>query len=75
MRKGLEEDAELSQGVTEAFLKIESDHLTEFAADAGLYINVPLSSRFALGTKMLIGRSVMDDVDVNGYFNGYTTII
>ena len=71
MRKGLEEDAELSQGVTEAFLKIESDHLTEFAADAGLYINVPLSSRFALGTKMLIGRSVMDDVDVNGYFNGY----
>ena len=64
-------DSELMQGVTETYLKVQSDHITEFAADAGLYFNLPLSSRFAIGTKVLAGRSVMDDVDVDGYFSGY----
>lgn len=64
-------DSELDQGVIDTYLKVQSDHITEFAADAGLYFNLPLSSRFAIGTKVLAGRSVMDDVDVDGYFIGY----
>ena len=51
-------------------LEIESDHITEFAADAGLYFSLPLSSRFAIGSKLLIGRSIMDDIDVNSKFVG-----
>lgn len=64
------ENPQLAVGVTDVKLIIESDHITEFAADAGLYINLPLTSRFAFGTKLLAGRSVMDDVDVNGHFIG-----
>ena len=71
MRDGLDNDPELRTGVEKANLTIQSDHITEFAADAGLYFNLPLSSRFALGAKVLAGRSVMDDVDVDGYFWGY----
>ncbi len=51
-------------------LEIESDHITEFAADLGLYFSLPLSSRFAIGSKLLIGRSIMDDIDVNSKFVG-----
>ena len=65
------ENPELKVGVTDLNLTVESDHITEFAADAGLYFNLPLSSRFAMGTKVLVGRSVMDDVDVDGHFAGY----
>ena len=64
-------DSELIPGVKKTYLNVESDHITEFAADAGLYFNLPLSSRFAIGTKVLAGRSVMDDVDVDGFFSGY----
>lgn len=71
MRDGLTNDPELRPGVEEANLTIQSDHITEFAADAGLYFSLPLSSRFALGAKVLAGRSVMDDVDVDGYFSGF----
>ena len=51
-------------------LEIESDHITEFAADLGLYFSLPLSSRFAIGSKLLTGRSIMDDIDVNSKFVG-----
>ena len=51
-------------------LEIESDHITEFAADAGLYFSLPLSSRLAIGSKLLIGHSIMDDIDVNAKFLG-----
>ena len=64
-------NSELMQGVIDTYLNIESDHITDFSADAGLYFNLPLSSRFAIGAKVLAGRSVMDDVDVDGYFSGY----
>ncbi len=63
--------AGLWEGVEDLKLKVQSDHITEFAADAGLYFNLPLSSRFAIGTKVLAGRSVMDDVDVDGRLIGY----
>ena len=56
--------------IHKANLVIESDHITEFAADAGLYFSLPLSSRFAIGSKLLMGRSVMDDIDVKGVLEG-----
>ena len=49
---------------------IESDHLTEFAADAGIYFNIPLSRRFSLGTKFLVGRSIMQELDLNARYAG-----
>ena len=51
-------------------ITIESDHITEFTADAGAYFNLPLSQRFALGSKLLVGRSVIQDLDVNAHFAG-----
>ena len=51
-------------------LVIESDHLTEFAADLGLYFNFPLSRRFAIGSKLLIGRSIMQEIDLNATIEG-----
>jgi len=51
-------------------LTIESDHITEFAADAGVYFSFPFSSRFAIGSKLLVGRSVMDDIDINASYSG-----
>ena len=32
---------------------VESDHLTEFSASVGLYLNLPLSNRFSLGQSSL----------------------
>lgn len=51
-------------------ITIESDHITEFAADLGLYFNFPLSNRWALGSKLLVGRSIIQDLDVNAHFAG-----
>lgn len=60
----------IQQAAQRIDLTIESDHITEFAADAGIYFNLPLSSRFALGSKLLIGQSIMDDIDVNAHYSG-----
>ena len=49
---------------------IESDHLTEFSASAGLYLNLPLGSHFALGTKALIGHSMTQELDINSKVQG-----
>ena len=49
---------------------VESDHLTEFSASVGLYLNLPLSKHFSLGTKFLIGRSLMQEMDIDGVVNG-----
>ena len=51
---------------------IESDHLTEFSANVGLYFNLPLSSRFSLGSKLLIGRSMTQELDINAHYQGDT---
>jgi len=56
----------------EVEFKIKSDHLTEFAGDLGVYFNLPLSKRFALGSKLLVGRSIMQEVDLNGVVTGGT---
>lgn len=70
MDEDLKNDPDFAQGSPDLYLNIESDHITEFAADAGLYFNIPLSSRFAIGTKLLVGRSIMDDIDINAVFSG-----
>ena len=53
-------------------LTIESDHFTEFTGMAGVYLNLPLSKRFALGTKLLIGRSAVTDILVSATMAGNT---
>jgi membrane-associated phospholipid phosphatase len=50
---------------------VQSDHLTEFTASAGLYLNLPLNKHFSLGTKFLIGRSINQDLEIDGYADGY----
>ena len=49
---------------------IQSDHLTEFALDAGMYFNIPLSKRFALGTKLLVGASTMQALELDAHVKG-----
>ena len=56
--------------IEEAEFSIKSDHLTEFAGDVGLYFSLPLSKRFALGSKLLVGRSIMQEVDLNAKVTG-----
>lgn len=64
--KGLE-DVELQEWVEGFDIIVESDHITEFAGDLGLYFNLPLSSRFAIGTKALVGRSVIQDLEIRAH--------
>ena len=52
-------------------VSIESDHITEFAADLGVYFNLPLSHRWALGSKLLVGRSIIQDLDIDGHASGH----
>ena len=49
---------------------IESDHLTDFSASVGLYLNLPLGPQFDLGTKALIGRSITQELDINSKVQG-----
>ena len=56
--------------VEDAFFTIKSDHLTEFSADLGVYFNLPLSDRFAIGSKLLVGRSIMQELDLNATVTG-----
>ena len=56
--------------VEDAYFTIKSDHLTEFAADLGLYFNLPLSHRFAIGSKLLMGRSIMQEIDLDATITG-----
>ena len=56
--------------VEDANFTIKSDHLTEFAYDLGVYFNLPLSKRLALGSKLLLGRSIMQEVDLNATVSG-----
>ena len=56
--------------IEDAYFTIKSDHLTEFSADLGLYFNLPLSNRFALGSKLLVGRSIMQELDLNATVTG-----
>ena len=50
---------------------VRSDHLTEFTGSAGIYFNIPLCSQLALGTKLLVGRSITQELDIDGYAKGH----
>jgi hypothetical protein len=56
--------------VTDSYGIVKSDHITEFTGSVGLYFSLPLSSHFALGTKALIGRSITQELDVDGHAEG-----
>jgi len=49
---------------------IVSDHITEFSGDAGFYFNIPLTNRLALGTKLLIGQSIMQAIEIDATVKG-----
>ena len=66
-----EEDlADIEATIDDIDFVIESDHLSEFAADLGAYFNLPLSDRFALGSKLLFGRSIMQELSLNAKISG-----
>lgn len=48
----------------------KSDRMTEYTGDAGLYLQLPLGSRLALGSKLLIGCNWMQDTDLNALMAG-----
>ena len=56
--------------VTDSYGVVKSDHITEFTGSVGVYFNLPLSSHFALGTKALIGRSITQELDIDGHAEG-----
>lgn len=62
--------ADLGKWISNYNVSIESDHITELAADLGVYFNLPLSHRWALGSKLLVGRSIIQDLDIDGHANG-----
>lgn len=48
----------------------KSDRMTEYTGDAGLYLQLPLASRLALGSKLLIGYNWMQDINLNSLMAG-----
>ncbi len=62
---------QLADIVTDREFTVESDHLTEFSSSIGLFFNLPLSKRFSLGSKLLIGRSMTQELDINAHFKGH----
>ena len=56
--------------VTDIYGTVKSDHIAEFTGSLGLYFNLPLSKRFSLGTKALIGRSFTQELDIEGHAEG-----
>ena len=61
---------DMQNAISDFSLTIESDHLSEFAADLGVYFSYPFSSRWAIGSKLLVGRSFMSDLDVTATIQG-----
>ena len=70
MATALPDQTVFNNMISDAQFTIESDHLTEFAADMGLYFNIPISQRISLGTKLLGGRSMMQELDLDAHFSG-----
>ena len=56
--------------VTESYGIVKSDHITEFTGSVGVYFNLPLGTHFSLGTKALIGRSITQELDIDGHAEG-----
>ena len=56
--------------VTNSYGIVKSDHITEFTGSVGVYFNLPLGKQFSLGTKALIGRSITQELDIDGHAEG-----
>ena len=56
--------------VTDSYGIVKSDHITEFTGSVGLYFTLPLGTHFSLGTKALIGRSITQELDIDGHAEG-----
>ena len=65
-------EGKLNGIISDEQITVESDHLTEFSANVGLYLNLPLSNRFSLGTKFLVGRTMTQELDINAAYKGTT---
>ncbi|MBQ7414382.1 MAG: phosphatase PAP2 family protein [Prevotella sp.] len=65
-----DEQEVLGKNIDNIDFVIESDHLTEFSGDLGVYFNLPLSDRFALGSKLLVGRSIMQELALDAKIAG-----
>jgi len=63
-------DWDANAPVTDSYGIVKSDHITEFTGSVGVYFNLPLSDHFSLGTKALIGRSITQDLDIDGHAEG-----
>ena len=56
--------------VTDSYGIVKSDHITEFTGSVGVYFNLPLGTHFSLGTKALVGRSITQELDIDGHAEG-----
>ena len=56
--------------VTDSYGIVKSDHITEFTGSVGVYFNLPLNKHFSLGTKALVGRSITQELDIDGHAEG-----
>ena len=56
--------------VTDSYGIVKSDRITEFTGSVGVYFNLPLGTQFSLGTKALIGRSITQELDIDGHAEG-----
>ena len=65
-----ESDWNANAPVTDIYGVVKSDHITEFTGSIGVYFNLPLSKHFSLGTKALIGRSITQELDIDGHAEG-----
>ena len=65
-----ESNWEANAPVTNSYGIVRSDHITEFTGSVGVYFNLPLGSHFSLGSKVLIGRSITQELDIDGHAEG-----
>ena len=64
--------ASANAGFLDSFtLTVESNHMAEFNWSGGVYFNFPISKRFALGSKLLVGRSYLDGIAVTAEVKGH----
>lgn len=57
--------------INDYYAYVQSDHLAEFSLSGGLYFNLPISDRWSIGTKLLLGRSYMQGIDIRANVNGH----
>lgn len=57
--------------ITERSYDVISGHLADFSVDGGLYFHFPLSRRWAIDTKALLGSSVMQALDISAHYSGH----